>query len=232
MSRDDQFAGFASGIMKTVERRGNLWYNAGVIMFCQSATANSLWRDDRHRRSTVDTTISQNSSQSNDVPVKLCPKCRLWLQASLFSPNKNSKGGLASWCKACCAKRAKETVTPEKQRDRDLRHKYGITKKQYDQMIETQRGLCAICGKPETRIDSHTRRPMSLRVDHDHKTGQVRELLCDGCNIILGMADDDFNRLRAIADYAERHKTKEPVKKLTQLDLFIPDMPAWSEETK
>ena len=54
-----------------------------------------------------------------------------------------------------------------------LKNAYGLTQKEYGQMITEQEGRCAIC-KKET--DSW------LRVDHNHTTGKVRGLLCDGCN--------------------------------------------------
>ena len=54
------------------------------------------------------------------------------------------------------------------------RHKYGITLAQYEAMLEHQSGGCAICERPPA-----ARR---LSVDHDHKTGIIRGLLCDYCN--------------------------------------------------
>src|SRR5438309_9923285 len=66
--------------------------------------------------------------------------------------------------------------------------KYGVTRAQYEQMFEAQRGCCAICGKEmiiqsvERKI-AYAQRP---RVDHDHRTKQVRALLCINCNIMLG----------------------------------------------
>ncbi len=47
---------------------------------------------------------------------------------------------------------------------------------------------------------------MRLAIDHDHKTGQVRSLLCKKCNGVLGLVDDDPALLRAAADYIERHR--------------------------
>lgn len=63
---------------------------------------------------------------------------------------------------------------PERERDLRLQRLYGITAAQYDQMLEAQGGVCAVCGKPPGKT--------RLNVDHDHKTGLVRGLLCWTCN--------------------------------------------------
>jgi len=64
-----------------------------------------------------------------------------------------------------------------------LRRKYGITPEHYEHMLKDQDGLCAICRQTEPRG--------SYRVDHCHKTGKVRGLLCHKCNAGIGMLRDD-----------------------------------------
>ena len=62
--------------------------------------------------------------------------------------------------------------------------KYGVTLDWYEQKLEEQKGVCAICGEPEQRMHwSGT--PLVLAVDHDHKTGEIRGLLCHNCNTRL-----------------------------------------------
>lgn len=61
---------------------------------------------------------------------------------------------------------------------------YGITKADYEALYEFQGGLCALCRRA-------TGKSKRLSVDHDHKTGEVRGLLCGTCNKILGHARDD-----------------------------------------
>ncbi len=81
---------------------------------------------------------------------------------------------------------------------KNLALRYGITLAQYDAMAEAQDGRCAICGEqPEKR----------LRVDHDHATGVIRELLCNHCNVALAQARDNPDLLRAMIAYLERHQT-------------------------
>jgi hypothetical protein len=72
---------------------------------------------------------------------------------------------------------------------------YGLTIEEFNKMYEDQGGSCAICQR--------TDRP--LVVDHDHKTGKKRALLCNGCNHGLGRFADDPALLRKAADYVEEH---------------------------
>ena len=68
-------------------------------------------------------------------------------------------------------------------RDYMLRHKFGISLAQYDTLLQRQKGVCAICGQSSTR--------RTLDVDHDHKNGRVRGLLCSACNTGIGLFHDD-----------------------------------------
>lgn len=80
---------------------------------------------------------------------------------------------------------------------------YGITADEYIQMAKGQDYKCAICGNPE-RV---TRRGevKTLAVDHDHDTGQIRDLLCGRCNTGIGLLGDDPKIIQAALDYLERH---------------------------
>jgi hypothetical protein len=80
----------------------------------------------------------------------------------------------------------------EKLRRRDLMRKYKISLEDYDQMVLNQNGLCLICERvPKKR----------LVVDHCHKTGKVRGLLCDPCNVALGFLEDDVTLLAKAIKY-------------------------------
>lgn len=81
-----------------------------------------------------------------------------------------------------------------------LKRTYGITADEYDVMVGERRGRCEVCGQvPAGKRDR-------LHVDHDHSTGVVRGLLCSACNVSLGHVKEDPARLRALADYIERHQ--------------------------
>jgi hypothetical protein len=85
-----------------------------------------------------------------------------------------------------------------------LRRKYGITPEEYEEMVRQQNNLCAICGKPEERIDIRVNKVVLLSVDHSHKTGKVRGLLCHSCNYAVGMFKDNEEALLKAADYIRR----------------------------
>jgi len=77
--------------------------------------------------------------------------------------------------------------------------KYGLTVKQWDAIYRLQSGVCAICLKPVMRPgNKHGKRAAS--VDHDHKTGRVRGLLCYRCNrFIIGRNHAD--RAKRVYEY-------------------------------
>ncbi len=94
---------------------------------------------------------------------------------------------------------------PEKVMAYKFKAAYGITIEQYNHMFDRQKGLCYICGKKETAVHKITLNPRKLAVDHCHKTGKVRALLCASCNGGLGNFHDDPALLRAAISYLEKH---------------------------
>lgn len=92
-----------------------------------------------------------------------------------------------------------------KYRDFVLRKDHGIGVDEVERLENEQDGCCAICRLPERDIHNVTRKVKNLAVDHDHKTGLIRGLLCAKCNRGLGMFLDNPTLLRAAADYVERH---------------------------
>jgi len=79
-----------------------------------------------------------------------------------------------------------------------LKHRYGISPGQYEAMSMAQKWLCAVCG--EKQKDGRR-----LCVDHNHKTGVIRDLLCTRCNIAIGAFGDSPFLLTAAALYLKRH---------------------------
>jgi hypothetical protein len=88
----------------------------------------------------------------------------------------------------------------DKNRDSKLRKAYGISLEDYTEMLSEQDGCCAIC----RRHHSLFRRKLS--VDHDHKTGAVRGLLCKDCNTSLGQFNDDVDTLLTAISYLNKYK--------------------------
>lgn len=71
----------------------------------------------------------------------------------------------------------------------------GLSVEQYDRMLVEQGGVCKICGRPP--------KSKRLSVDHNHRTGAIRGLLCWKCNTGIGWFREDVAALRKAADYLE-----------------------------
>jgi hypothetical protein len=88
-------------------------------------------------------------------------------------------------------------------RDHKLRTVYGLSAAKYQEMFEAQHGVCKICERPETAV--LWGKVIDLAVDHDHKTGKVRALLCSTCNTSLGGFQDSPKLLQAAIEYLKEH---------------------------
>ena len=86
-------------------------------------------------------------------------------------------------------------VKGKKRHDTEFRQKYGIGLHQYQTILEEQGGKCYLCGEQDFR---------NLAVDHCHKTGRVRRLLCTSCNTGLGKFKDDPDLLIRAAEYLQK----------------------------
>lgn len=84
---------------------------------------------------------------------------------------------------------------------RNIKSKFGITPAQYEALLAAQGGRCAVCGASVGA--AHQKR---LHVDHDHRTGVIRGLLCGQCNNGIGRFGDNPELLRAAAAYLERRQ--------------------------
>lgn len=112
---------------------------------------------------------------------KVCTSCGKEFKA---------RGTRAKYCEPCMT---------EQWRIRRLFQEYGITPEEYDALVLVQGNRCRICGG-----DSPGDRITRWCVDHDHRTGKVRGLLCTNCNQGIGKFKDDPVKLRLAAQYLER----------------------------
>ena len=115
--------------------------------------------------------------------MKVCTKCKVKKPLSEFYLIKSS-GNHHGSCKECFKKKSKESrekFGKEHAKNRDLIWRYGITLEEYKKYPQE----CNICGSKEEG------RGFNMNVDHDHKTGKVRGLLCNSCNRGLGLLGED-----------------------------------------
>lgn len=127
------------------------------------------------------------------MTTKLCIKCNKKKPLSAFHNKKAAKDGKQSRCKECNSKSARtwQAENPDKFRKnwekqygsrKKRAAKYGLTIEEFDLMTETSKGLCKICSNPPKKW---------LVIDHCHTTGKVRGLLCESCNLGLGIFKDN-----------------------------------------
>jgi Autographiviridae endonuclease VII len=80
-----------------------------------------------------------------------------------------------------------------------LQARFGLSVEEYEEMLRWQSHRCAICGRAQPKNPVYTDK--SLAVDHDHKTGKIRGLLCMNCNMGIGRFKDDPELLMAACAY-------------------------------
>ncbi len=79
--------------------------------------------------------------------------------------------------------------------------KYNMTVNEYNSLKQKQHGMCAICGSSSSKKNFYHR----LHVDHDHKTGKIRGLLCGNCNTALGKFQDNSKLLTKAIEYIREY---------------------------
>lgn len=164
---------------------------------------------------------------------KRCSSCGEVKSAAAFYAARAQKGGYQSYCKPCDIRLRRERYTtrpPEvrvliakKQSERrkrlgrestkdaefrsHIKRKYSITLEAVRALLNSQYGLCAnrAC-RTELSLEVSGRSSRSNRavIDHDHKTGKVRGLLCHKCNTIEGVVEKNRNRIIGLAEYLTR----------------------------
>lgn len=112
----------------------------------------------------------------------VCYVCKQSKSSSLFHRDIRTKSGFSRKCKSChsAARRF---------------HSYGVKSDVVNDLIKNQNGKCSICENLLSKI---------FHVDHCHKTNSVRGILCNKCNVGLGMFGDDPAILRSATSYLER----------------------------
>jgi hypothetical protein len=138
--------------------------------------------------------------------VPICNACKSEKDVADFSPDKRKKSGLQGRCKDC--QKNWRAQNEEWFMEWRFQKQYGISLSEYKKMEESQNGLCAICEQPEYRVDRRYGKVRRLCVDHNHKTGAVRMLLCDDCNVAVGRLHEDPERAIRMFEYLQRFGPK------------------------
>lgn len=133
---------------------------------------------------------SRETIEKEKAEVVLCNTCNKKKERVEFLENRLKRHSYE--CRECSRNRAWR---------RGLKN-YNITEEEYNAMLKEQNGVCAICGKEDVR-------GKRLSIDHDHKTGKVRGLLCGNCNLGLGALGDEVIIIEKSLKYLYSFKTKK-----------------------
>lgn len=106
--------------------------------------------------------------------------------------------------------KAHREAYPVAWRETHLRSKFGMSLATYVAMATEQDNKCAICRCEETA--TRLGKVKALQVDHDHKTGKVRGLLCSDCNTGIGKMKENRDALVGAIKYLDKHSGNEVVK--------------------
>lgn len=148
---------------------------------------------------------------------KYCPGCKQIVDLSEFSTMK-VRNGVASHCRSCTSEWGKKYgQTPEgkatrkkayqrdkqKQLDQKLRREFGVTLEWYNNTLDKQNKCCIICGRTPEQNGKR------LAVDHNHTTSQVRDLLCNNCNVCIGFIEKNKIDTNKLEWYLKRHNINQ-----------------------
>jgi hypothetical protein len=174
--------------------------NTGIVcLFCGTSK-----RVKPHKRTQKYCSVSCRSLHTekmhSEVIEKSCTKCKTVKPREGFPLNSRNPRLLTSICRDC-SNQYKDPDYYKKNRDKSiktsrasmLRRTYNITESEYDKMLKEQNEVCKLCGKPPSK--------KRLAVDHCHKTGKIRGLLCSFCNTGIGMLKDDVVLLQKAIEY-------------------------------
>ncbi len=144
--------------------------------------------------------------------MKLCSRCKRWKTRDEYTRARNKPDGHYNYCTECrkVIRRIDYQNGKKKSAAKSRRQRYGITASQFALMKGRQEDACAICRTPfASKLDTH--------LDHDHKTGAIRGILCNRCNHGIGVFKDDPERLSRAISYL-----KQPQRLPREYRLFDP----------
>ncbi len=128
-----------------------------------------------------------------------CRECKTDKTLDCFSPSKIKNNDLI--CRPCVNKKTRDyfNAHPDLRRHHKFMERYGINIGDYNKMFADQNGRCLLCLRHQNEL------PKSLRVDHNHLTGKVRGLLCEHCNIAIGLLRENVEVMQRAINYVTRN---------------------------
>lgn len=143
----------------------------------------------------------------SDRQCKNC-NCKIITENAVFFSGVNR---CSNYCRKCYLERRHETylgkyaIQKDKIREQNLKKRFNMTNEEYEEMLASQNGLCAICHQKNSKEGER------LAIDHDHETGEVRALLCYNCNTLLGHCKENTQILANALSYLLKYRKFEEV---------------------
>lgn len=143
--------------------------------------------------------------------IKQCACCKAYLSLDNFKTARQYRKDkvyeyLYSYCFVCASEKERhrwDKLSKADQKEKWLKRKYDISFAEYEDIFLQQGGKCQTCNKNihiETVNDKN-----SACVDHCHRTGKIRGLLCNHCNRALGLLKEDVSTITNILNYIKEH---------------------------
>ena len=147
--------------------------------------------------------------------MKTCKRCSQTKELLEFFKNVKRKDGVSTYCKPCQLEYQRARYNNPESHERNkmdrniylknrkdstrkwyLKTTYGLTPEQYENLYNDSDGRCYICKEEKEYY---------LHVDHNHKTGEVRGLLCNHCNRGIGIFKENINILESAIQYIRKY---------------------------
>lgn len=206
--RKDGYYPWCKGCLKEhrrkryIKRPSYYLINNKVCSFCKQDKPRSqfgIWESSRNLRSRC-LGCEELIRKNLDLNKRRCGSCKEWLPLDGFF--KSRRDGHHSTCVKCTEEQLKQPSVKEKRRDSALKKYYGISLKQYKELLIKQNHICPVCLKPLEGISNH--------VDHAHRgqhEGKIRAILHSRCNQMVMHNHYDSGELKRAAELIDNPLT-------------------------
>jgi hypothetical protein len=159
----------------------------GLSFYCLECTRerNRRWYRESRRK------LGRQVRDHSWIPegFRWCPACEQPVAHEDYARNSRTRHGFGSRCRSCKAAADRAAY---------FLRTYGLREADVVALRARQGNRCSLCGDPDPG-----------HVDHDHSSGRVRGLLCERCNLALGLFRDDAHVMRCAADYVEQPRSPQ-----------------------
>ncbi|WP_188128382.1 endonuclease VII domain-containing protein [Propionispora hippei] len=121
------------------------------------------------------------------IAIKKCKGCGKELPLTEYGRNSQGRQGYHSRCRTC-------------RKSESYKRLYGISLEDAQRILDSQGGVCALCGYP---LDLTVGNDRNACVDHCHSTGKIRGILCRSCNGAIGKLGDSVEAMQKVINYLQ-----------------------------